>query len=88
VRVQEFEPADMGREAVLAWLSAAGACQGFSDALGKARPCTDVFAMGVLAVALRLCRPILKSPDKFLARLDTNYYESSLYIRFCLALLF
>ena len=78
-----------GREAFLAWLwAAAGACEarcagGDKGALreGLASPTapSDGSALGLTALALRLCRPFLSGQDKHLARLDPAFYRTEAY---------
>lgn len=79
--LQGLGPPGALREAILAWLAAAAY---FTKSPPKSphfdkRRCTDAFASAPLAIALRFCRPITKSPDKFLGRLDPNYYKSSVF---------
>lgn len=77
---QGIAPSGAMREAVLAWLAAAAYFTGAPKSSHfERRRCTDAFASAPLAIALRFCRPLTKSPAKFLARLDPTYYKASVF---------
>eukprot|EP00884_Botryococcus_braunii_P016263 jgi/Botrbrau1/331/Bobra.0022s0288.1 len=78
VRAKGVGPAGLMREAVVGWLSAAAASVAVVS-FPKQRHCSDGFAIGVLALALKFCGPIVKSPEKFLSRFAPSQHMASLF---------
>lgn len=76
----------MPREAVVAWLAAAAGTGESRAAAGEKgvlkqsavkKGCSDGFAVATTALALQFCRPFLGGEDKFLQRLDPEYYQQA-----------
>ena len=79
-------PPSAPREALLAWLAAAagglssrasGGDKGALDVAALEGGASDSFALGVVSLALRFCRPFLDPSDKTLAHLDPAYYTTA-----------
>ncbi|GMH45929.1 hypothetical protein BSKO_13893 [Bryopsis sp. KO-2023] len=73
----------IGREAVLTWLSAVATMAETRTKGGERQSLlksggtsSDAYTLGALSVALRFCRPFLKGEEKFLQRLDARFYEN------------
>lgn len=86
---QGTEPVGLGREAVLAWIAAAGGVntvrtsggesKGVIDREPLKKGSSDGFTLGLLAMCLLFCKPFLGGEQKHLDRLDVGYYSQHAY---------
>lgn len=90
---QGTQPVGLGREAVLAWIAAAGGVntvrtsggesKGVIDREPLKKGSSDGFTLGLLAMCLLFCKPFLGGEQKHLDRLDVGYYSQHAYRYAC-----